>query len=57
VANDVEVQVTGLSELVRGKQATFVTSLDAIEALNPEETSLVHDTSAGYRRARLYLES
>ncbi len=57
VANDYEVQVTGLSELVRGKPATFVTSLDRIEALEPEETKLVHDTSAGYRRARLYLES
>jgi hypothetical protein len=57
VANDVEVQVTGLSELVRGKQATFVTGLDTVEELDPEETRLVHDQSAGYRRARLYLES
>jgi hypothetical protein len=57
VANDFEVQVTGLSELVRGKQATFVTGLDTVEELNPEETRLVHDQSAGYRRARLYLES
>jgi len=57
VANDIEVQVTGLSELVRGKQATFVTSLDTVEELDPEETRLVHDQSAGYRRARLYLES
>jgi SNF2 family DNA or RNA helicase len=57
VANDIEVQVTGLCELVRGKQATFVTSLDTVEELDPEETRLVYDQSAGYRRARLYLES
>jgi hypothetical protein len=55
-ANDFELQVTGLTELVRGKDATIVTSLDDIQALNPEETRLVHDTSAGYRRGRLYLE-
>ena len=51
------VEVVGISELVRGKEAIFLTTLDTIEPLRPEETTLVEDPSPRYRRSRLYLES
>ena len=51
------VAVTGLSELVRNKQAIFLNELDTLTELTPESTRLVHDPSPRYRRSRLYLES
>ncbi len=51
------VHVTGLSELVRQKDAIFLEALDTIEELRPEETDLVADDSPRYRRSRLYLET
>lgn len=51
------VHVTGLSELVRNKNAIFLDELDRLEELTPETTRLVHDPSPRYRRSRLYLES
>jgi ERCC4-related helicase len=51
------VRVSGVSELVRGKDAIFLTALDEIRVLRPEETQLVPDTSSRYAKTRLYLES
>lgn len=51
------VQVTGSSELVRGKEAIFLTDLDRITELAPEDTALVTDDSPQYRRTRLFLEA
>jgi SNF2 family DNA or RNA helicase len=51
------VRCIGTSTLVRETEATFVTSLDRIEPLRPEETMLVSDDSPGHRRSRLYLEA
>ncbi len=51
------VHATGMSELVRGKDAIFLSDLDEIKVLRPEETSLVHDDSPRYRKSRLYLEA
>ncbi len=51
------VRVSGVSELVRGRDAIFLTALDDIQALRPEETELVADTSSRYANTRLYLES
>ena len=51
------VQVTGISELVRGHDAVFLSDLDELVELKPEETLLVQDPSPQYRRSRLYLES
>jgi hypothetical protein len=51
------VRVLGLSDLVRNHEATFLTTLDAIVEMRPEETSLVPDPSPQYRRSRLYIES
>ena len=55
---DTAVHVTGLSELVRNKNAIFLTDIDRdLRVLQPEHTELVPDPSPGYRRTRLYLES
>ncbi len=51
------VHVVGMSELVRNKDAIFLTELDSVRELLPEETKLVHDDSPQYRKSRLYLES
>ena len=48
----------GLSELVRGKEALFLTKLESnLRILDPRETNLVDDTSAGHRASLLYLET
>lgn len=51
------VHVIGTSELVRGKESIFLTEIDHVRELRPEETQLVHDDSPRYRRSRLYLDS
>jgi ERCC4-related helicase len=51
------VHVQGVSELVRYHQAIFLTPLDEIELLRPEETRLVTDPTPEYRQTRLYLET
>ncbi len=53
----VAVHVQGLSELVRHHKAVFLSELDTIDVLNPEQTQLVTDDSPGYRRTRLFLET
>ena len=48
----------GISELVRGKSALFLTTLeDQIEILDPATTALVPDGSPTYNSTMLYLES
>ena len=48
----------GVSELVRGRDALFLTELeDQIEVLDPAETRLVADDSPTYTASLLYLES
>lgn len=51
------ITAVGLSELVRNQQATFLTDLDEVTLLRPEDTVLVRDDSPGHRQARLYLEA
>jgi len=56
-AGGTAIRVVGLSELVRNYEAVFLSELDVIEELKPENTSLVSDDSPYYRRSSLYLES
>lgn len=56
-AGTTAVHVSGLSELVRDKDAIFLDDLDAIRVLRPEDTEFVADPSPEYRRSKLYLES
>ncbi|MGU3292511.1 helicase-related protein [Williamsia sp. M5A3_1d] len=53
------VEVTGVSELVRDLDAVFFDhpELDDIDRLDPKQGTLVADTSPGFRRTRLWLES
>src|SRR5690606_16307023 len=56
-AGTTAVHVSGLSELVRDKDAIFLDDLDVIRVLRPEDTEFVTDPSPQYRRTKLYLES
>lgn len=47
------VEVVGVSELVRGKEAIFLTDLDEVTELAPEKTGLATDDSPQYRKTRL----
>ena len=48
----------GLSELVKGKEAIFLTRLEGeIQILDPVDTQLVDDDSPGYARSLLFFES
>lgn len=52
------LSVVGLSELVRNKEAMFLTEVEpSIEVLDPAETRLVADPSPGFRDSLLYIES
>jgi superfamily II DNA or RNA helicase len=52
-----KVRCVGRTELVRGTTATFFSSLDDIEQLDPAKAELVQDTSPGFRRSRLWVEA
>ena len=50
--------VTGISELVKDKEAIFLDEIDKnIEVLDPVDTKLVVDTSSSYQKSLLYMES
>ncbi len=51
------VSCVGLSEPVQEKNATFLSDLDTIRVLAPEDTELVSDPSPAYRDGILHLES
>lgn len=51
------VEVQGLSELVRGTQATFSTALDRITPLDPAQATVRVDMSPGFKQSRLWLEA
>ncbi len=52
------VAVVGLSELVKNKEAIFLTEIDtSIEVLDPIETKYVGNSSTHYRDSLLYIES
>lgn len=53
--------VDGLSELVNGKSARFLTRLeeqaDAIHVLDPAQTRFEQDMSPGFEKSRLFIET
>jgi len=51
------VRCIGSSTLVRDTEAAFLTKLDVITRLGPDETQLVADDSPNFRTSRLYLEA
>ncbi|MEU5567590.1 helicase-related protein [Micromonospora musae] len=56
-ADGTMVKAVGVSEFVQDVEATFFTALDEIQAMRPEETMLVRDTSSRFRQSRLFLEA
>lgn len=55
---EILIEAIGASELVRGHEARFLTSLDGPpRVLSPEDTRIDHDPSQGFRRSRLFLEA
>ena len=51
------LQVRGMSELVRDTDAAFFTDLDKVEAIRPEDTRFVHDSTSKYLHSRLYIDA
>ena len=52
------LNVIGISELVKDKEAIFLTEIDKnIEILDPAKTNLVPDKSSSYQASLLYMES
>ena len=51
------VDVQGLSELVRGTEATFASAIDEITPLDPSKATVKVDTSARHMESRLWLEA
>ncbi|MEU1844155.1 helicase-related protein [Micromonospora sediminicola] len=51
------IKAVGVSEFVQDIEATFFTELDQVQAMRPEETVLVRDTSSRFRQSRLFLEA
>ncbi|MBO3735468.1 helicase-related protein [Glycomyces niveus] len=52
-----KLKVVGVSDLVRGVEATFFTELDDVELIRPEDTELVTEGSSRYAQSRLFLEA
>ena len=52
-----QLSCTGISEIVRGSQAVFLSELERIEALEPESTRLVPDPSPAFADSLLHMES
>ncbi len=51
------VKAVGVSEFVQDMEATFFTGLETVQAMEPEETVLVRDTSSQFRQSRLFIEA
>lgn len=47
----------GLSELVQGREALFLTNLESTRVLAPAETELVDDTTSNFGASLLYIDS
>ncbi len=48
---------TGVSPLVKDREAIFLADLEDIQVVNPAEVKLIADTSPFYKKSLLYLES
>lgn len=52
-----QLDVVGVSPLVRDRDATFFTAIDSIRRFDPANVRLVPDTSSHYLTSRLWLDS
>ena len=51
------VHCVGADDLVRGRESVFLTQLDSPIPVDPKQTTLVPDSSNGFRLAKLFLEA
>ena len=51
------IEVEGITELVKGMKFIFDLSLENYEVITPESTRLVADTTNGYRKSKLFIET
>lgn len=51
------VKCIGVDDFVRGREGRFISDLERIEPLEPEDTRITADTSSEYIKSRLYLEA
>lgn len=52
-----EVEAEGLTGIVVGYRSVFLSNIDKIELLSPEDITLKKDDSKGFKKTRLYLEA
>ncbi|MCM0001663.1 MULTISPECIES: helicase-related protein [Bacillus cereus group] len=57
VKNGFSYKVVGVSELVRDHEVIFLSTLDDVIEIKPEDTQFVLDKSSQYRKSRLYIEA
>ncbi|MES5265447.1 helicase-related protein [Priestia megaterium] len=57
VKNGFSYKVVGVSEFVRNHEAIFMSTLDEVIEIRPEDTQFVFDESPQYRKSRLYIEA
>ena len=52
-------EAVGLSDFIKGKRSQFIYELekDNLTVLDPKDTGLVADDSAGYQRSLLFIEA
>jgi hypothetical protein len=48
---------TGISSLVKDHEVIFLTDIEDIEQVDPAKVKLIPDTSAFFKKSRLYIES
>lgn len=51
------IEAEGITELVYGMKFTFDLKLEKFEVITPENTELIGDNSANYRRTKLFIET
>ncbi len=51
------IHCIGSDDLVRGHESVFLTQLDTIEPIDPRNSTLVQDSSSGFRLSKLFLEA
>jgi superfamily II DNA or RNA helicase len=52
------IEAVGLSDFIKGKRAQFIADLETdLTVLDPKDTGLVADDSAGYQRSLLFIEA
>lgn len=56
-SNHLAVHCVGADDLVRGHEAIFLTQLDEITPVDPKATTLVPDSTSGYKLSKLFLEA